>query len=412
MKSAGIFSQIDFPILASMLFLVGFGLMAIYSACHGIGSMTNFYKQLMWFGGSAFLMLIIFLQPPRLFQDWAYWLYGISIFALVVVLILGRKVGGAVSWIDLGFGRFQPSEITKFTTILALARYLSDRTTNIKTLRHFSTAIGIVILPVILILLQPDTGTALVYLTFIIPMIVIAGFDFYIIFIISLPFVFALIGFINLYGLVVLGVISLGILFVMRKESFLLSLGSLSLATMFGIFSSFYGKQFLKPHQLKRIETFLDPMSDPKGAGYNALQAKVAIGSGGLFGKGFLQGTQTQLRYIPAQWTDFIYCVVAEEFGFIGAGLVIVVFAIFILRMVFIINMMKNQFAALVIAGIVSVFLGHILVNIGMAVGMMPIIGVPLPFLSYGGSSLLANIVAVSIVLNLYRNRRNLAFSF
>ena len=412
MKSAGIFGQVDLPIVLSMLFLISFGLMAIYSACHGIGSMANFYKQLLWFGVSAFIMLVIFLQPPRIFQDWAYWAYGISIFLLVVVLLLGRKVGGAVSWIDLGFVRLQPSEITQFTTILALARYLSDRTTNIKTLRNFSTAIGIVVLPVILILLQPDTGTALVYLTFIIPMIVIAGFDFYIIVIISLPFIFVLIGFINLYGLLIIGVLFLGILFLMRRESFLLSLGSLSLAGMFGIFSSFYGKQFLKPHQLKRIETFLDPMSDPKGAGYNALQAKVAIGSGGLFGKGFLQGTQTQLRYIPAQWTDFIFCVIAEEFGFIGAGLVIVAFAIFALRMVFIIQLMKNQFAALVIAGIVSVFLGHILVNIGMTVGMMPIIGVPLPFLSYGGSSLLANMIAVAIVLNLYRNRRNLAFSF
>ncbi len=412
MKSVGIFSQVDVPIVASMLFLVGFGLLAIYSACHGIGSMTNFYKQLTWFGVSMFIMLIIFVQPPRIFQDWAYWAYGISIFLLVAVLLLGRKVGGAVSWIDLGIVRLQPSEITKFTTILALARYLSDRTTDIRTLRNFTTAIGIVMLPVILILLQPDTGTALVYLTFIIPMIVIAGFDFYVIFIISLPFVFALIGFINLYALLFFGVLFLLILFFMRRESFLLSLGSISVAGVFGIFSSFYGKQFLKPHQLKRIETFLDPMSDPKGAGYNALQAKVAIGSGGLFGKGFLQGTQTQLRYIPAQWTDFIYCVIAEEFGFLGAGLVIVVFAIFILRMVAIIQLMKNQFAALVIAGIVSVFFGHIMVNIGMAVGLMPIIGVPLPFLSYGGSSLLANMIAVAIVLNLYRNRRNLAFSF
>jgi len=411
MREIKLFAQIDIILLFSMLGLIAFGLTAIYSASHGIGVMSNYYKQLVWFGLSFFVLIIIFYLPSRIFQDYAYWLYAISIAGLVLVLLLGRKIGGATSWIDIGFARIQPSEFTKYTTILALARFLSDRTTNITTLRHFTTAIGIAVFPVILILLQPDTGTALTYLTFIVPMIVIAGFDFYIIVLIAIPFVFGLVGFINMYALVVLGFVVMGFLILMRRESIFLSIGAQAIGVVFGVFSSFYGKSILQPHQLKRIETFLDPMSDPKGAGYNALQAKVAIGSGGLWGKGFLEGTQTQLRFIPAQWTDFIFCVIGEEFGFMGSAVLLTTFLIFIIRLVMLINVIKNEFAALVIAGIVSVFFGHILVNIGMTVGLMPIVGVPLPFLSYGGSSLLANMVAIAIVLNFYRNRRDLALS-
>jgi rod shape determining protein RodA len=186
---------------------------------------------------------------------------------------------------------------------------------------------------------------------------------------------------------------------------------SLGAGAGLGVASNLYATSVLKPHQLKRIQTFLDPMTDPQGAGYNVLQAKVAIGSGGLFGKGFLQGSQTQLRFIPAQWTDFIFCVISEEFGFFGAGLVILAYMMLVFRLIIIADKLKNRFAMLVIVGMVSVFLGHILVNIGMTLGLVPVIGIPLPFLSYGGSSLFANLCAIGIALNFYRNRRDISYS-
>ncbi|NTV46501.1 MAG: rod shape-determining protein RodA [Chlorobiales bacterium] len=411
MRDLKFFQQVDFALLGAMFVLVGFGLTAIYSASHGINNMEMFYRQSMWFAMSLPFLILIFFQPSRFLQDYAYWLYGGSIIILIAVLFVGKRVAGSLSWVDLGFARFQPSEIAKITTIIGLARFLSDRETNIKTLRHFVTALGFVFFPVVLIMLQPDTGTALTYLAMIVPMIVLAGFDFYYVLLLAIPIIFALVGFINLFALAALGIVFLALLIFIRQNSILLSVGSLTIGVLFGYFSSYYAKSILKPHQLKRIETFLDPMSDPKGAGYNALQAKVAIGSGGLWGKGFLQGTQTQLRFIPAQWTDFIFCVIGEELGFIGAAILIIAFMVLVLRMISIIYVLKNKFAALVVAGMVSVFMGHILINIGMTLGLVPVIGVPLPFLSYGGSSLVANVIAVGIALNFYRNRRDLPFS-
>lgn len=401
---------IDFVILFSTLTLVAFGLAAIYSTSHGVGVMTNFHKQLLWLSISLVAMTVVMFLPYRFFQDWAYLLYALSILALIVVLILGRKVSGSLSWIQIAGASFQPSEVTKFTTIIALARYLSHRETNIRSLRGFLTALGIVLLPVALIMLQPDTGTALTYLTFIVPMFVLAGFEFYYVLVLAVPVAFALVGFINLYILTALAGVVLFILLSMRQKPWL-SIASIGAGITAGIMTNVYAEKVLKPHQLKRIQTFLDPMLDPQGAGYNALQAKVAIGSGGLFGKGFLQGTQTQLRFIPAQWTDFIFCVIGEEFGFIGCAIVLLAFFILILRLLMLANSIKNKFTLLMLAGIASLFLGHIVVNVGMTVGLMPVIGIPLPFLSYGGSSLFANFIAIGLALNVYRNRRDLSFS-
>jgi rod shape determining protein RodA len=173
-----------------------------------------------------------------------------------------------------------------------------------------------------------------------------------------------------------------------------------------GFFFDFIFK-VLKPHQQKRIESFLDPSADPLGAGYNALQAKVAIGSGGLLGKGYLQGNQTQLRFIPEQWTDFIYCVIGEEFGFIGSMLVIILFLIIFLRLLKLSSIAKSKFSVLVVVGINATLFAHFAINIGMNLGITPVIGLPLPFLSYGGSSLLINMTMIGIVLNIYRNRKD-----
>lgn len=401
---------IDYVTLATVAALLAFGLAAIYSASHGVGVMTNFHKQLIWLGVGTVAMLIVRILPYRFFEDWAYFLYGLSIVALIAVLILGRKVAGSLSWIQIAGASIQPSELTKFTTIIALARYLSSRETNIRSLKGVSIALGIVLLPVALIMLQPDTGTALTYLSFIVPMIVLAGFELYYVLVLAIPIGFALIGFINLSALAVAAGLA-ALLFLSIRQTLWLSIASLGIGIATGIMTNLYAAKVLKPHQLKRIQTFLDPMLDPQGAGYNALQAKVAIGSGGLLGKGFLQGTQTQLRFIPAQWTDFIFCVIGEEFGFVGAAAVLLLFFILIMRIVSLATSIVNKFTVLTLAGIVSLLLAHIVINVGMTIGLLPVIGIPLPFLSYGGSSLFANLIAIGFILNVYRNRRDLSFS-
>jgi rod shape determining protein RodA len=195
------------------------------------------------------------------------------------------------------------------------------------------------------------------------------------------------------------------LLFLFRKDLFFSgSIFALNLAA--GFFTDYHYRA-LSPHQQRRIQSFLNPNADPLGAGYNTIQAKVAIGSGGFWGKGFLHGNQTQLQYIPEQWTDFIYCVIGEEFGFIGSIIVLILFLYLFMRILKIASLTKDEFLSLVIVGILTVYIVHFLVNIGMVVGILPVIGIPLPFVSYGGSSLLVNMFMLGIIANVYRNRKN-----
>ncbi|MCJ7554107.1 MAG: rod shape-determining protein RodA, partial [Ignavibacteriaceae bacterium] len=202
-------------------------------------------------------------------------------------------------------------------------------------------------------------------------------------------------------SLIVIGTI----LVIFRKDIFFsASVFALNIAA--GFFTDYVYKAF-SPHQQRRIQSFIDPMTDPLGSGYNSIQAKVAIGSGGLFGKGFLSGNQTQLQYIPEQWTDFIYCVVGEEFGFIGSVIVLILFTLLFIRLLKLASTTKDEYLSLLIIGVVSVYFFHYAINVGMVVGIFPVIGIPLPFVSYGGSSLLVNWIMLGIVANIYRNRKS-----
>jgi rod shape determining protein RodA len=224
------------------------------------------------------------------------------------------------------------------------------------------------------------------------------------------PVALMLSGFFNLTILVAITVVSMIVLILLRKKFYFHQLLATGGGLLSGLLTWKFTASILKPHQIKRIQIFLDPTADPQGAGYNALQARIAIASGGTFGKGFLQGTQTQLRYIPAQWTDFIFCVVAEELGFFGSVLLLLFFLALILRMVWMVGAIKNRFVELMIAGYASLLLTHVVINIGMTIGVMPVIGVPLPFISYGGSSLVANMMMVGLAMNFSRNRRQIGY--
>jgi len=403
-------TKLDLWLLIPLTGLIVFGLMAIYSATNGTGETSLFYRQLTWGIIGVVFMTLIYFNDVRFIRDNAYIFYVIGILLLIAVLIFGKKIAGQTSWFKIGFFSFQPSEIAKMATILALARFLSDDKTDIRSIPHLLIALAIPFIPALLIMLQPDMGTTLTCFSFIVVMIVMAGFDIYVLMLLFFPFLLFISGVFNIYVISGLALVLFTALLVKHKKFKIHQLLVIGSGLASGLLFHRFAAELLKPHQMKRIQTFLDPMSDPRGAGYNALQAKIAISSGGFLGKGFLEGTQTQLRFIPAQWTDFIFCVIAEEFGFIGAALLLAFYLTLILRLIWAIFSIKNKFVELTLAGFVALLFIHVVINIGMTVGLIPVIGVPLPFVSYGGSSLVGNMIMVGLAMNFYRNRRSLGY--
>lgn len=398
--------KFDFGLFIPMSILFAWGLAAIYSSTFNHPTAGgNFEKQVIW-GIAAFIIFFVtYSLPPSTFKSISIPTYLFSLLLLIVVIVIGRKISGAKSWLDFGPFGFQPSEIAKIGTILAMSAYLSRINTNIDSFKDILFTLTIGFIPVALILLEPDMGTSLVFVGFILMLIFWKGISLFGLFIVLSPGFVAIASLFGFYYFLAALLIVVIFLFLFRKDLFFSgSIFALNLAAGFFANSLFNA---LSPHQQQRIQSFIDPNSDPLGAGYNTIQAKVAIGSGGFFGKGFLHGNQTQLQYIPEQWTDFIYCVIGEEFGFIGAVIVLVLFLYMFLRILKIASTTKDEFLSLTLIGILSVYLIHYLVNIGMVVGILPVIGIPLPFVSYGGSSLLVNMFMLGIVANVYRNRKN-----
>lgn len=407
-------NRLDPWLVIAMSGIVMMGLMAVYSATHsatqGAGDTGLFFRQLTWSIAGLLAVGVIYFTDYRFIKDNAYIMYGVGIVLLLAVLVFGRKIAGQTSWVRIGMFSFQPSELTKMITIIAMARFLSDDQTDMTNPLHLLIALGIPILPAGLVLLQPDTGTTLTCLSFIVPMMVLSGFELYSILLVLVPIALLLSGFFNFTILMIFAVLSLASFLLVRKKAELHQFIITGAGLAGGLLTWKFTASILKPHQIKRIQIFLDPMSDPRGAGYNALQAKIAIASGGVLGKGFLQGTQTQLRYIPAQWTDFIFCVIAEELGLIGSTILLAFFLTLILRLIWMIGAIRNKFIELVLAGYATLLLTHVVINIGMTIGVMPVIGVPLPFVSYGGSSIVANMMMIALAMNFYRNRRNVGY--
>ncbi len=396
--------NVDLKTIAPTLLLLAIGIASVYSATYDAGASMYFNRQLIWTGIGILLMLIIMVIPFRTLQLLSYPLYGFSILFLIVVLIAGKMVAGSKSWFGVaGFG-LQPSEIVKVTTILALASYLSERHVNLNRFKHLSITLGFVLLPVLLIVLQPDVGTAIIYLGILVIILYWAGASNFLMMTMIAPFAAVIASLFGTTPFLIVIAVTFVTLFLLRQNHLAAAM-VFSLTVLMGVSVQFiFGK--LAPHQQKRIVTFLNPDADPLGAGYNVIQSKIAIGSGGLFGKGFLQGSQTQLNFIPAQWTDFIYCVPSEEFGFMGAFAILLFLTLFLIRGVQIASMVKSRYASLVAIGIVAAFATHTIINIGMSMGIMPVVGVPLPFLSYGGSNLLTNMIMAGLLLNMYANRK------
>lgn len=396
--------------------LIMVGLVAIYSATQGPVAeflpryvQVNFYKQLISFGIAIFILIGLQFVNPRTFQEGSYIFYGVGILLMILTLFVGKEVSGSKSWLVIGPFNLQVSELMKIATILAVANYLtSRRDISAENLKTALTTVLLILIPAILVILQNDTGTAIIFLAMIPVVLFWSGLPYGISLFIISP---AIIGYLSIigwyWGLLSAVILTLIIFMIQRRTWLTFTSFATGILLVIGIQVALF--QVLQPHQRSRIEAFTNPSFDPQGAGWNVIQAKTAIGSGGLYGKGFMEGTQTQYRFLPEQWTDFIFCVIGEEFGFLGASFVVLLMLGLTLRLLKVASTHKYPFAQLVMVGVITVFLTHFFINVGSATGLLPVIGVPLPFVSYGGSALITNTLMLGICLNLDFYKRQLS---
>lgn len=410
-----VIERMDWVTVLVYLGLVLFGWSAIYAANYDPVSPVPLFnlsyepgKQLIWILSGIVLIIAVMIVEFRFFETVSYLFYGVFIVLLIAVLIFGTKISGARSWFDLGFYRFQPSEFTKIATALALARYIQDNNSTFDKLKDYLWIGGLVVLPVLLILQQPDAGTALIFGSFIImlyreginPLIPILGISFIIIFVLTL-----LIEDIYLYGAIVLAGFLVIILGTKSTRRIIIVISAMIVVSGSILSMDVILNNVLLPHQKKRIEVLIDPARDPKGVGWNVMQSKNAIGMGGLQGMGYLNGLLTKNDYVPEHTTDFIYCTVAEEHGFVGSFILIGLFGVFLLRIIRLAERQKSRFARAYGYSVVGIFFFHFLINIAMTVGLFPVVGIPLPFFSYGGSSLWSFTILLFILIKLDAHR-------
>ncbi len=408
-KISNNFFSNDFIITGIYFTMLLIGFLSIYSSQntdgYGFLSFQNeSFKQLIWIFICLFVFFAISILEYRFIFDLAVPLYGLSLFLLVLVLFIGQEVNSHSSWFNLFGLKFQPSEFSKFSTALFLAKIFDSYSINLRNIKHIILTSLVFLLPSSIILLQGDTGTALVY------------FSFFLVFLregLSLNFLIFSIAFVLIFvfGLLV----DTYILYIIITVVFLVYVG-LSIKDIRKVINSFIlfvlsiliinGQGFvlnniLTPKQKQRVETLINPSSDPLGSGWNITQSKIAIGSGGVFGKGFLKGTQTGLNFVPIQSTDFIFSVIGEEFGYFGSMIFIILYVIFLYRILILSEAQKDRFARVFGYSVFSIFLFHFTINVSMTLGLFPVIGIPLSLISYGGSSLLSFSLLLFVFLKL-----------
>lgn len=467
-RRINIWTNIDWISVGIYLVMVVFGWINIYAAVYNeeassIFDVSQRYgKQLIWIVAALILAFFVTITDSRFYTFFSYLLYFLVMISLLLVLVIGKEVNGARSWFEIGGFSLQPSEFAKFATLLGLARYLSGKS---RPLTHFKTlaiSLAIIFAPAILIAMQPDMGSVLVYFALVLvlfreglsPYLFVTGILAVLLFVFTLLFeniyiyagliIFAGIihllyernilltfkgfviliftglavyslsrwgfGRVNMELILILAVFISGIswayyIFRYKAINLLVILAFLLGSMVFIFLVDFAFNKILQPHQQTRINIVLGIESDPFGKGYNLNQSKISIGSGGFAGKGFLNGTQTKFKFVPEQDTDFIFCTVGEEWGFIGTTFVVILFSILLIRLINIAERQRSAFSRMYGYGVVSIILFHLLINIGMTIGLVPVIGIPLPFFSYGGSSLWGFTILLFIFLRLDASR-------
>jgi rod shape determining protein RodA len=356
-------------------FIALIGLSAVYSATYTqTGPSPLFYKQLLWIAVGFVVMFMTLLPDYRTIGRYAYVAYGVSLLLLVLVMFLGRKGMGAQRWLALGPLSFQPSEVAKISLTLALARYFGDRQKGSYALPELVVPGIMILVPVLMVLKQPDLGTAMMLGLTSTIIVFLAG--------------------IRLRSVVIIALVAASLL--------------ATVAFVPPVKNTVWGS--LKPYQQARIKSFIDPGADPLGTGYHSNQSKIAVGSGKIAGKGFRQGTQSQMAFLPERHTDFIFAVIAEERGLLGSVFLLVLYLLLLINGVDAAKNAKDRLGALMAAGMTAMLSMYVFINIGMAVGIMPVVGVPLPLVSYGGTSIIATFLALGLILNIQMRRFSLFY--
>jgi rod shape determining protein RodA len=414
--SHSVLGNLDWITVLIYFVLVALGWMNIYAVVYSPDNVVNIFsfeinsgKQLVWIGTGVILMIVLLVVDYKVYEHLAYPIYGAIILLLLFTLAVANPVAGSRSWLDLGGGiRLQPAELAKFATALAISKFLSQVSLRQQNMKDQMILAAITFLPAVIIIFQNETGSALVFGAFILaffregmsPLILIIGGSAAAIFILTLlvPKLYLLIGIAALMGLAMFLDYRL-----MRRFKTMIALFVLIIGMVFSV--DYFVNNILQPHQQNRIKALINPEADPLGYGWNVTQSKIAIGSGGLWGKGFLEGTQTKFDFVPEQSTDFIFCTIGEEHGWIGSTILIALFLLLMLRIVNIAERQKSVFGRTYGYCVVSVIFFHFVINVGMTIGLAPVVGIPLPFFSYGGSSLWSFTVLLFILLAIDANR-------
>ena len=467
-RNVNIWNRLDKPAMLIFLLLVIIGWFNIYAAVYNeehtriIDLSQRYGKQFIWILATLVIAVFVVVIDSRFYTFFAWFVYGFTILLLMLVLVLGKEINGARSWFQIGALSLQPSEFAKFSTALALAAYLNSRKLDLNRFRSLSISGGIILLPAALVAIQPDMGSSLVYFSLFMvlfregmsPYIFISAFIMLILFFFTLLFnnLYLTVGLIGiafilawltsrkwtvvvagagvfiassavvwlfnrfitrslkddqiLFFALVLSGVAYGVYFFNKKAVSLLVIYIFLVGSLLFVNSvNFAFNSILKPHQKERVEIMLGIKSDPHGTGYNVNQSIISVGSGGFSGKGYLQGTQTKFKFVPAQSTDFIFCTIGEEWGFLGSFLIIALYVVLLLRLIFLAEKQRSLFSKVYGYGVASIIFIHFFINIGMAIGIVPVIGIPLPFLSYGGSSLWGFTILLFIFLRLDASR-------
>ena len=431
-----IFTSLDYLLLLCILFLTGIGIAFIYSSgfnSDGINVSNEYIKQIIWLGVGLVLLVLVALFDYRRLNKYSFHFFAFMLAVLIYTRFFGRLVNGARSWIGIGDFGIQPSELTKISFILFLAKYL-ENSMNEEPRKRFIHSLCIMGFPVGIILVQPDLGTASVFIPIFLFMCFMANIPVRYLMIVFLTGMFTITFTVlpvweteilhesvpaihiltnlklrMLVSVAFLGITTIGVLgnlFFKKKYYYWITYFFGILST--SLFASVGAGKVLKPYQIARLIVFIDPYSDPKGSGWNIIQSKTAIGAGGLLGRGFLQGSQSHLRFLPQQSTDFIFSIFSEEMGFVGGIFMYAAFLCILLRILYVIKQTTNNYSCYIASGILGMFFFHFIVNVGMVMGIMPITGIPLPFMSYGGSALITNMIALGLIMSI--NSRRLDF--
>lgn len=412
-------SEVDLPSAVLYLLLIMLGWLNIFAAVYDPELHPSIFdlglncgKQMLWIGTAIVLLLVIMLIDHRFFETFAFIIYGALCVVLIGVLIGGKVVSGSKSWIEIGSFAIQPSEFAKMATALAVSAFLSQQYVKMDNMKSIMTVCAIMFFPALLILAQNDTGSTLVFSCFFLvlyregmnPTVLVIGVASAFLFIMALIFD-------KIYLSISYTVIS--IIFILYNRNVRRKISSVFIVLGIALISSgitysvdFFVNNVLQKHQQNRIKALINPDADPLGFGWNVTQSKIAIGSGGFIGKGFLEGTQTKFDFVPEQHTDFIFCTIGEEWGWLGTLFLIGLFLSLFLRIIYLAERQRSNFARIYGYCVASIMFFHFTVNIGMTIGLFPVIGIPLPFFSYGGSSLWSFTILLWIFLNLDANRK------